>query len=199
MTLLATLEDFQRSQGLDPDPTDVAGLIALEGASGVVRSYCGQTFDLTEGEQITLDGSGTRALKLPQAPALAITTVVVTDWDDVDTTLTTADYVLDASPGILWRAWPEVWTAGHQNIAVTYDHGYVLPGQVGANLPEDIQLVTLQLAARFYSQATSGGQEISSEQIGTYQVTYASTGTSVGDLMPLERHILDRHRTVALV
>lgn len=203
MTLLATLEDFQRSQGLDPDPTDVAGLIALEGASAAIRTWCGRTFDLAAADEVLLDGSGSRELVLPEAPVQSVTDVSVTDWGGTETALTTADYVLDASAGILWRAWPDVWTTGHGNVALTYDHGYVLPGEVGANLPEDIQLVCIQIASRVKVRSENQGRTVSAEQeqIGTYShsVTYETQGTTtlgMADLTEIERAILQRFRHV---
>lgn len=194
MTLLATLEDFFRSQGQEPDPTDVAAQIALATASAGIRTYCGRTFDHVAGDSVTLDGTGTRTLLLPEHPVLAVSSVgVLEDGWDADPTLLveTTDYKLD-DDGTLVRTWPYVWPARKLVVEVTYDHGYVLPGIDGATLPEDIQLVCLQLAARLYTRFTAGGEEISSEQIGTYQVTYETGANAAAELEPLERGLLTR-------
>lgn len=195
MTLLATLEDFARFQGSEPDPTDIAAQIALATASEGIRAYCGRRFDLVQNDQVTLDGTGTRALVLPEHPVLQVTSVGVLEdgWDADPTLLTeTTDYKLD-NDGTLIRVWPYVWPLRKLTVEVTYDHGYVLPGFDGANLPEDIQLVCLQLAARFYTRATAGGEEVSAEQVGTYHVTYETGAGAAAELEPLERGLLDRH------
>jgi hypothetical protein len=206
--LIASMEDFALSRGVDYDPTDMQALIALEGASGVVRAYTGQLFDYVEDEEILLNGSGTKALLLPQLPVIDVTEVALVAWDATETILETTDYVL-GDAGILYRgldngvnvSWGWPWWAGARNIRVVYSHGYTLPGEDEAtgipDLPSEISLVTMQIAARNLTSGAQGGQTVASKSVGSYSVTY-ETGTStlvdeVG-VAAAERLVLDKYR-----
>ena len=203
-TTLATLEDFSAARGVQFDPTDLAAIIALEGASDAVRSYTGQSFDAITDDVVTLDGTGREGLLLPQLPVSAVSEVVIISSDGIETTLDPAvDYRLGGS-GILWRfvglsAWPwwgsPIWPLGRQNVRVTHDHGYALPGDEGdPPLPSDIQLVTMQVAARGLAVATSAGRLVSAETIGSYSISYDTAQSQGADLLELEKRILDHYR-----
>lgn len=209
-TLLASLEDFASSRGQDYDPTDLQALIALEGASGAVRSYCGQTFDYVEDDEITVDGHGTRSLILPQIPVHEVTEVAIVAWDATETVLETTDYVLDGAAGILrrsgnyllWAGWPwaYTWYGAEPRIRIVYSHGYILPEQAAVTdiprLPAELSLVTMQIASRMFSMASQGGQMVRAESIGSYSVEYGSYATSAEESAPLdvERLVLDKYR-----
>lgn len=204
MSLLATMEDFAAARGVAFDPTDLGAMIALEGASSVIRTYTGQSFDLLETDAVTLDGTGTASLLLPELPALDVTEVTTTYLGTV-TTLEVTDYDLGTA-GILWRTEGNIWPLGHVNIAVTYDHGYAMPPERdeanGPLLPADLQMVTMQLASRFYEKAQSGGQVLNSETIGSYSRSFESgrgaIGASVMDLTWVEQRTLDAYRGVSV-
>lgn len=178
VALLASLEDFAAERGVTFDPTDVAAISALEQASDLIRSLTDQQLDgIVTGDIVTLNGTGTRSLLLPQLPVLAVSEVTtVWDWDDTPEVLVAdTDYKVDLATGILWRSRYCVWTVGIQNIAVTYDHGYSLPGSDPVTLPADIQGLAKTIAGRMMSNAESGGQVVRSEQIGTYRIAYDAT------------------------
>lgn len=207
--LLASQEDFAALRGVVFDPTDLAALIALEGASDSVRTYTGQDFEAVFGDVKTLDGTGGESLLLPQKAAIhQVTEVAMIATDGTPTILTPVSQWRLGEAGIIWRiagpwfagdwwSWYG-WPKGRQNIRVTYDHGYTLPDQVGTApvLPSDIQGVVLQAAARMMLMGTTGGQGITQESIGTYSVTYGHTtslATSTG-LNGLEQASLDHYR-----
>jgi hypothetical protein len=206
VSLLATPEEFAAIRGVTYDPTDQAVVLALEGASDLVRSVTEQRLDHIADDEVTLDGTGTSSLLLPELPVTEVSEIVVLDDAGNEEALTTADWRLRADAGILWRIGVgATWTRGRENIRVTYSHGYLLPGEsttddpAPAALPADIELVVCQLAWRIHSLVA--GRTVNAESIGSYSVTYADeAGNQVATvgLTDLERAVLGRHRHTRL-
>lgn len=198
MTYLAELDDVFALIGGTTDPTDVKALLALEGASGLVRRFTGRTFDLTEDDEVYLNGAGTYRLVLPNRPVGAIGEIETLDADDVATAVTT--YRFDPATGVVYRT-DAVWPTGFRNIHVTYDHGYIMPGTEGCNLPDEIRSTTAQIAARLYTLSTAGGT-ITSETIGSYSYTAdaseSASSSTVPGLTDTEALVLTRYRTPAM-
>jgi hypothetical protein len=205
LTLLATLEDYAAARGVAHDPTDLQALGSLEAASGLVRSYTGQDFDFVESDEVRLHGSGTASLLVPQVPIVEVCEIALVADDDTEEAVEVADYRVEAAAGIVWRMDALRWPEGRLNIRLVYDHGYILPGEPGANLPPDLQMVTMLVAGRLLSSArlasTGVAGSIQQETLGAYSVTYgdaagsSSVATDDGTgLVPLERAILDRYR-----
>lgn len=199
-TTLATPQVLASLRGVTYDPTDLTQVLALEAASDAARSYCGQTFDLVEGDVVRLDGTGTDALLLPQLPvtevaAVATLSLVTVDGvtSQVETALETTDWYPLGAAGILYRRDGACWPLGYANVQVTYSHGYVLPDQEGTNLPADLQLVVAQMAARIH--ASPDGRSAESETVGSYSVTYGGGGGSdTVTILPLELTVLGKYR-----
>lgn len=146
--------------------TDDGALIAIDAACDIVRTVAEQTFNQAIGGTAVLDGTGTDALLLPELPVSNAGTVLVNG-----TAVT--DYVLNGN-GVLFRrgslsptsSWedcqpiPRVWPVGRQNVEVVYDYGYA-----DADMPRDVRMVALQIAARAVVQGvaveeTSGDERI---------------------------------------
>lgn len=172
------------SDYLGRDVTDDPGaLIALDAACDTVRTFAERDFNRTTGT-VTLDGTGTDSLLLPQLPVNSAGTV------SVDGTAVT-DYTLNSN-GILFRGsvsaegaaytaskWPE----GRQNIVVTYDYGYD-----PADLPRDVRMVALSLASRLVVQGVAV-----EESIGGVSVKYAGPAM---DLTTTEKLVLHKYRPI---
>lgn len=139
--------------------------IAVESACDIVRSLTEQVLNEILSDSIKLDGTDTDALLLPQQPVTSIIEVS----DGATVLVADDDYKLDDN-GVLLKPWPGVWTKGRQNISVTYNHGY--PQSV---FPDDLRAVALDIAARIFQQAGSGGN-ILTETIGLYSVRYDAAG-----------------------
>jgi len=164
---------------------DAGLVIATDAACDIVRDIAEQTFNQMFADTITLDGTGTDALLLPERPVSAAGTVTVNGG-------TVTDYVL-ADNGILfrrgtvtsssWDCWYPTWTwpRGRQNITVTYDHGYA-----DADIPRSVRLVALAIAERIAIQGAA-----LKENIGDVSVEYAAAST---DLTPGEKMILRKHK-----
>jgi hypothetical protein len=211
--LLATMEDFAAARGVAFDPTDIQALIALEGASGIVRAYCNRTFAYVEDDEVVVFPRGTPGLLLPELPVHEVSAVVLVASDGTETDLETTDWFLDGTSGILYRvsttgAFPWYWgwhwypnpTA---RVGVTYTHGYVMPGEAELDgvpdLPAEISLAVISIASRNITTAASGGQRVRSKSVGSYTVTYGDTQTLVDELgiTAAERQVLDRYRLQA--
>lgn len=179
------IDTWQLSDLLGRDVTaDTAAEIAVQAACDVCRDISGQDFNRAV-STITLDGTGTDALLLPQLPVNTAGTVVVSGG-------TVTDYVVDTNKGVLIRKLvdPTVidwdtdisptavrWPAGRQNVTVTYDHGWAAD-----DLPRSVRMVALTIASRIAVQ----GPAIS-ERVGDNAITYAKAST---DLTDGERRIL---------
>jgi hypothetical protein len=157
---------------------DAGMIIAADAACDMCRTIAEQAFNQVIGGTVTLDGSGTDALLLPQLPVTAAGTVLVNG-----TAIT--DYVL-GSNGILFRGSAgidprPVWPSGRQNIVVTYDYGYA-----DVDLPRDVRVVALSIASRLVVQGVA-----TEESIGATRIKYAGAAT---DITLGERMILRKYR-----
>lgn len=127
---------------------------------------------------VTLDGTGTDALLLPELPVNSAGTVLVNGG-------TVTDYVLSGN-GILYRGTAgidprPVWPMGRQNIQVTYDHGYA-----DQDIPRSVRKVALDIASRHAVQGVA-----KDESIGPVRITYAAAAS---DLTANELRILRKYK-----
>lgn len=183
LTPFVSRQDLTAYLGRDVTDDDGA-LIAVDAACDVCRSLAEQQFNAGT-TTVTLDGSGTDALLLPQLPVNAAGTVLVDGG-------TVTDYAL-ASDGVLlrkanatsvadWNCLPQlVWPARRQNIEVTYEHGYSV-----AELPRDIRMVALSVASRLIVQGPA-----LQESNGNASIRY---GVNATDLTNGEKAILRKYR-----
>lgn len=163
---------------------DPGMIIAADAACDICRDIAEQEFNLST-STITLDGTGTDSLLLPQGPVSSAGTVTVAGG-------TVTDYVLNDN-GILFRKQigtdidytdsllPLKWPVGRQNVRVTYTHGYA-----DADLPRSVRMVALALAARIVVQGPSV-----QESIGETSIKYAGAAT---ELTANELRILRKYK-----
>jgi hypothetical protein len=150
---------------------DDAAILAVELGNAVVREYCGWSLFPVVSEVLTLDGDGTRLLRLPTLQLNAVNSVTL-DGVLLDPT----EYAWSAI-GLLYRQW---WACGARNVVVDFDHGYL-------TRPGGPALVALATAAREYLNPAPQLVEASS---GTVRRRYADPG----QLSALETRLLDPHR-----
>lgn len=125
--------------------------------------YCDRSFaKATYTEQ--RDGDGTATLLVRQWPLLSVTSL----YDDpirvfgAATQIAAADFALYSNQGMI-RLDGLVFSAGIQNVKITYEAGY-------ADIPEDLQQALIELVAdRFRNKENQG---IRSLAIGSYRVDY---------------------------
>lgn len=167
----ATTTDLGNVLGREIAEDDEVALAALDAATEIVRAAIGQHIEQVANDEITLDGSGTRVLLLPEIPVSAVAAVSI-DGE----ALTGDDYQWSAN-GYLRRTGNMIWPADLRNVEVEYTHGY-------ATIPGPIAVVTARLAARMMETSVSAKQE----SIGAYSVTYASNTLQADELVILDRY-----------
>ena len=163
---------------------DPGMIIAVDSACDICRDVAEQTFNQGT-STIYLDGTGTDALLLPEAPATAAGTVLVAGG-------TVTDYVLSDN-NILFRKQTSAdvdytnnyqaltWPVGRQNVQVTYTHGYA-----DADIPRSVRMVALAIAARLVLQGP-----MLEETVGETRAKYAVAST---DLTANELRILRKYK-----
>lgn len=152
-------------------------IIALDAACDLVRTVAEQPFNQAT-STFTLDGTGTDSLLLPYLPVSAAGTVTVNGSAVTDYTLNGNGILFRGSAGADPRP---TWPSGRQNISVTADHGYA-----NADLPRDVRIVALQLAARLVIQGVTV-----EEAQGAERVRYAGPAL---DLTKGEQMILRKYK-----
>lgn len=168
---------------------DPGAVIAVDAACDMCRTVSDQSFNRGT-STITLDGTGTDMLLLPQLPVVSAGTV------NVSGTAVT-DYVVDTNRGMLIRKLTDqpvqdwwttdpipsvVWPRGRQNVQVSYTHGYL-----DADIPRDVRMVALTVASRLVVQGVSQFESLP----GGVSVRY---GTNATDFTDGERQILYKYR-----
>jgi hypothetical protein len=173
-----TVTDLSDYLGRDVTADDGA-VIAVDAACDTVRDISERIVNRGTAT-ITLDGTGTDALPIPNRylPVSTAGTVTVNGG-------TVTDYVL-SSNGMLFRgsagAYPRsAWPAGRQNVTVTIVHGYE-----AADLPRSIKMVALSHASRLVVQGVAV-----EETVGPDRIKYA---VPAGDLTSGEERILRKYR-----
>jgi len=158
--------------------SDPGATIAIDAACDTVRTFTEQQINRGT-STVTLDGSGTDALVLPQLPVASLGTVTVAGSS-------VSDYALKDN-GVLIRTGGTAstttltWPMGRQNVAITYVHGYL-----DADIPRDLRSVALALAQRIVVQ----GPAIQ-ENSGQQGIRYAGPAH---DLTKTEQAILRKYR-----
>lgn len=168
----------------DLDDDDLA-VIATDSACDVVRGWVDQELDESLNDTVVLDGNGADVLLLPELPVTAVDSVTLYDGESSEELLVAGsdeDYLL-GSGGLLYRM-GNTWPEARQCITVVYDHGYAT-GEV----PSDIRLVALQVAARIHDAA-----HLVRETVGSYSIEYVQ---GMGGLTKYEKDVLRKYRRVA--
>jgi hypothetical protein len=166
----ATTTDLANVLGREVDAEDPAALAALDAATAVVQAVTGQHLLAVAGDTITVDGSGTRVLLLPELPVTDVVSVSV-DGTELDET----EYQWSAN-GYLRRT-NAVWPNQLRNIEVEYDHGY-------ATIPALVVSITAKLAARMLDTPVN----VKNEMIGAYNVSYQTPSLQADELVLLDRY-----------
>lgn len=146
---LTTLAVVKAELGLTSNEHDTQLATYITQASDRVESFCNRTFAQESiSETFRLDHRENE-LVLTRFPVTAITSVV-----ENGASLATSDYELDADSGVLRRLQSDTktrWPCG--KIVVEYVCGYLLPGDVGRDLPRDIERAAILLVKQFASNS----------------------------------------------
>jgi len=148
----------------EADLDEASAQLALDGASGLVRDWCGWGIAHAE-ETFVVDGTGSRVLLLPTLRLVSVEEVRVDG-----TVLDPTTYTWSAS-GQLERAagWPRRFRA----IEVDCTHGY-------DPVPDALRLVVLELAARSYKNP----ERLAAKSVGGVSYTYDLSELEMAQLGP---------------
>lgn len=172
-------------------PNGLAVKITLDSACQKVRTYIGQTINLVQNDVEVHSGSGRMKLRLRERPVRSVSEVKIDDK-----VMDPAGY--NVRGAIITFTDMDYWWKGDDNIRVTYTHGYDLGEPSDNNVPADIRLVALLLAARIWQYIgvpiAVGG--LSGETIGDYSYTLDTAGStsSAIELYEAEKYCLDKYR-----
>jgi hypothetical protein len=173
----------------------------VSAASRAIARYCGRVFEKATGIVEYPAGYGRPLLLLDRAPILGITSIVERG-STVDPSLYEAKGS-NLDGGIVYRL-QGVWAntarldgritdtlalnqgrSGVDGITVTYDAGFVTPGQVAiglfpaVTLPEDVQEAAILTAVAMYRRRGID-PNVASESLGDWSVSYQGTNTAIG-------------------
>jgi len=171
MAPLITVEDLRTHMQRPID--QAAGELAVAGASGAVRSYCGWGI-AAENAVFDVDGTGTTVLNLPTMHLTAVTSVIMDG----------AAVALGAASSSVYSAY--YWTVRGQlyrtagwpsfaRITVACAHGF-------DPVPDVVRLVALTLASR----EVSNPERLRTAAVGSVSRTF--------DLAELDTRLLDPYR-----
>jgi len=147
VTPFASVELLAEYLGTDiPDGSLIAG-VALKAATNAIQKYCDQTLAYISEDTVTLDGSGSDTLLLPDVPVTDISQVILDidrgdsavellgpengassqfDWNDEGLLFRrSGGFVTMGSPfSLTYGKWP----LRRRSVQVTYSHGYQVGG-----------------------------------------------------------------------
>jgi hypothetical protein len=175
-TSFITVQDLSDRLGRDLT-ADPGAQGAVDAACQICRTVAEQNFNGGTAT-VTVDGTGTDAIMLPQRPVGTITAVTVNGGTVTDYALSELGALYRGSAGERYE-WP-VWPLGRQNVQITYTYGYQ------TLVPADIREVALNIAMRAVVQGIAGA-----ETVGDVVITY-SVGSD--DLSANELRILQKYR-----
>lgn len=141
--------------------------LALEGASGIVRAYCG--WDISRAEQVTftVDGSGTTVLGLP---TLHVTAVIAVAVNGVPLEEGTYSW---SQRGQLYR--DTAWSRWSQ-VGAEVDSGYT-------DIPDVVRIVALSIASRLLDNPSG----LKAATVGAVSRTFAAPNLNTVELALLDR------------
>ena len=171
-------EDLRKLLKLETIDEEEAGFI-LGLAEDAVLAEVRQDIAASKDQEVTLDGTGTPVLLLPQVPVSDVSSVVEHDQELTEG----RDYVWSSS-GVLTRL-RRAWSALPRSVVVVYSHGH-------EKVPGVVRSATVQAAARVWPNR----QQLSQESIGDYSRSFATSSAPPGriQLTEYERELLGQYR-----
>lgn len=180
---------------------DLMAELAVGSACETLRDMIGQDLDGKVDDVVTLDGSGTDALLLPQLPVAEVAAVyLLTAGDPI--LVPAANYYL-GDDGVLYMRRGLRWLPGRGLYQVIYSHGWNTQAESGGSgsglnvsdlpaLPRTLRILATTWAARIYDQGL-----VSQESVGGYQVIYSaesSLSLTKGELALVAKYRPGRRR-----
>lgn len=144
---------------------DILAVIA-DAVSGRLESVTGRQYVTRTGVVEGYNGVGSRALLVRHFPVIAVASLTLkrSEADTPVTLVEGADFDVDKQAGEIRARQGIRFTAGFQNIVLTYSHGFDV--QDGPALPADLVQAALSYVKLVYSEKTTNTDAASSVNIG---------------------------------
>lgn len=137
MTPLVSTTELGQWKQLDVDELDTdAAALAVAGASGMVRAWCGWPISQETVTDAVLDGPGSRSLWLPTLRLTAVSSVAVNG----DELTVGTQYDWTGYGKLIHRG---CWPRTPRSITITYTHGY-------DPVPDEVKTAALIMAGVLY-------------------------------------------------
>lgn len=122
-----------------------------------------------------LDGTGRHSLFVRHRPVTAVSAAGIRWENDIDLTDVPDGFCFYPERGELYLG-KRVWTAGRQNVSVTYRAGYTTydgtASAFGITMPGPIRQVALELVSRKEQEIRKGGPQITDIRVGDTGVIF---------------------------
>jgi hypothetical protein len=189
-TVLTDLASVQTELGLSGQDEAPYLNAQIAAASAAIASWCGRPFARETVQEVFRPEGCMQALSLARFPVTTLTSVV-----EDGTTLTAADYELDAESGLLWRLSSDArvaWRA--RKITLTYTAGYLLPDDGGRTLPHDVQRACVLMVAAQYNARGRDPMLRSEGAQGVGQTSYLDPRAGMEAMPPQAAALLQPYR-----
>jgi len=179
---LTTLEQVRQELEITNSTDDAFLVDLIDRMSGKIEDFCRRTF-AKQTYQEKVAGYGDKILLLAHTPIISVSAVTC-DSDPI------TDYeIYDSEAGELYRGAGWTWdgtiwwknssfpsfNGQAQNFTITYEAGYVLPGDEGMKtLPATIEDACIQCVKEAYMRRRDD-PSVSAERLGNYSVNYDPT------------------------
>lgn len=181
---LATTEDLQARLGIEFTAAEhVRARELLELSSALIRREAGQHISLVEDDVLTIRGTDTQRLRLPERPVGDVTSVTL-DGTVIDALgyYVSGDELVRFGWGSTAFGSP-LFGYPSQELVITYTHGYA-----AGDIPGEVVAICLEAVVRVWVNPGA----VVSESIGSVQTTYSVSAVPGLMLTEDERQALNR-------
>lgn len=146
-----TLPELKHQCAIHGGEHDTYLMRLMQAATAAAERHTGRAF-LTQTWRLTLDRFPLHEIRLPRPPLSSVTSIVYTDEDGDEQTLTSSLYVVaaDSHPGRITPVQNEVWPSTYlepESVRVTYVAGY---GDDPEDVPEEARQAVAMMAADWF-------------------------------------------------
>ena len=198
-TNLTSIGEVKRALGVSSSKFDRVIERLIEAATAAIEEWVGHVYAKQTYVE-TVAGNDHPVLLLTHVPILGTPIVVADSEPIVDFT------VRDAEEGSLWRqvgwvmsAWIG-WNAeptrrqsdmAELHLSVTYEAGYVMPGEEDRDLPKHIEQACVETVVAWY-RGQQRDPSVKSKKVGDLALTYGGSDSGSAGLPATARSLLSR-------
>lgn len=201
MSSLITLPYAEATPGLSSlSPSLLLRLIAS--ASQIIENYL-QRKVIQDTVVECFSGNGENGILLADPSFVSLTSVVITECDGTENTVSTDDFIIDDGNIIYFIAEPTNtfdytrFPRGRNNVEITYVAGMAATVN---DVPADIRAAVVELILRLNTSSASPDILASGEQLGDYTIRYGTnvTASSIDGLPQSVKNTLAYYRNMIL-